>query len=93
MLVRKHQTFVINNIGIIFKLFHRDISGPVEKVSETAGNLTICCLVSSIWTAAWPRQNSSDQSVCVCEVNSLKKIFSIFLLSLPLALSLFNLSR
>lgn len=91
MLVRKHQTFVINNIGIIFKLFHRDISGPVEKVSETAGNLTICCLVSSIWTAAWPRQNSSDQSVC--EVNSLKKIFSIFLLSLPLALSLFNLSR
>lgn len=31
MLVRKHQTFVINNIGIIFKLFHRDISGPEEK--------------------------------------------------------------
>lgn len=31
MLVRKHQTFVINNIGIIFKLLHRDISGPEEK--------------------------------------------------------------
>lgn len=45
---------------------------------------------------AWLGQNNEDQSVFVCEVNSmlqsLKKIFSIFLPSLSLALSLFNLS-
>lgn len=45
------------------------------------------------WLKAQPRHNNNDQSAFGCEVNSLKKIFSIFLLSLSLDLSLFNLSR